>query len=1017
MTKFLENIAGEYISRYNGDLSDTCFVFPSRRSQVYFLEEVRRQSGDRGIISPKTVSIADWVEEVSGRIVDSHLDQLLLLYSVIRDIQIKKNTEPLTFDKFRSWGDTILSDFTDVDMYMVNAEALFSNLKDVREIKSHYLEPDQIEVMKKYFNLTNQDLNPQSFWEHFNNPKSKYRNKTKFLHLWEILWPAYKEFHRRLEKQGLTSTGHAYLQTLENILRDEKKALPYSRIVFIGFNALSTVEYMIFNEVNNLRRPAADGGLQRLADFYWDCTGVPMSNPANPASHFLKKNIAKFKSEFDISDSDNDKLIETAEIISSPSFIGQAKIIRSILSDLLGKEHTPEPISPSDIAVVLPDEELLLPVLQSLPKEVENPNLTMGYSLRYTSPSTLLHLLQQLQRTMRKQAGAYYFKQSMVCNILKHPLTGYIMESDTLNTLNNTVSLSKFMYIEADKLAINPPAAMLFRHVEGKQSDCINYIRQIFTQIRDTIQNNIQIGHTVDANLDLWIIDHYLDAIQLLEYSLRKYSITADIPTTFNLINRLLSAGHVLFEGVPLHGVQIMGVLETRCLDFDYIILPSMNERIYPRKLRKRSFIPNTLRRGYNMATTQFQDSIYAYYFYRMISRARKVYMLYDSRTGLLNSGAPSRYLLQLKHLYAPTAVREKTYNFTVQTEAPTPIEIPKTPAVMEKIKKYFVKPILSKEKKKSVRYLSSSSLHNYLSCPMKFYLFNVMGLREEDERTDGLPSNIKGSVVHETLKEIYTPVGGKFPYLVTREMISGWLTNTDAIKNLVKKKIQTEYYKEQENAASIKPLPENTAVYVTPLTEIVRRVLKYDLYKTPFTYIEGEQKKYTTLPLTNPVRIGDCNYDTVNINYIIDRVDNQNNDVDSDSRTIRIVDYKTGNFTLKVSDISDMFASEPAAKELFQLLLYSYLYAQDNNIDTKNIHTVIYGLRTLSTTAAKSDISTPEIDSQKPENISEYENTFMQELNKKLQEFADPNIPFRQNKTPENCKYCPFKDNVCNLS
>lgn len=1017
---FLDSIAYAYAAHadeFHGDFSRVCFVFPNKRSGTFFRDRLRRSlPRDAQGPEPEITSIADVAELWSGRVVDSRIDLLLTLYDCYCKVMEQMSGHPVEFAKFRSWGEVVLSDFNEVEMYLVPAKALFSNLKSEKEIATDYLTEEQKALVEEYFGYQPASNPALNFWTHYNNPipMAEQSSKHRFIRFWEVLYPLYELFCEALERRGLTFSGRAYRQTLANLQEHGSNMIPYRRVVLVGFNALTSVELDIFRTLSKMR---VKGSEKPLADFYWDCTGVPLADKDNPAGYFVNRHMkpGRFPSMYaeEVARSASDRLPEHIELIASPSAVMQAKIAGQIANDLLGRtmrdskgrEH---PIAPEKIAIVLPDEGLLLPMLHSLPERASSVNVTMGYPLKLTSSATFVRLVRTLQRHSRISGGQAVFITEDVLVLLAHPFVRILLGMEVVNALHDKLRAARSFTVEAGMLAAaSPQAATLFSHVpkDAEPRDALTYLQRLLDSINHALNTPADTNrHILIKNeLDSENLRLYSAAIERLTTALERHGIHTDARTLMLMTERVLAGERVQLEGRPLRGLQVMGMLETRCLDFDYVIITSMNEDVYPRRMNRRTFIPYNLRGGYGMASLSHRETIFAYYFYRMISRAKEVYMIYDSRSEGVKSGDVSRYALQLRHLYARGAVQFRSCAFNLKTVDPKPVVIPKTPEIQGLIEEYFTPG--------SGRALSVSSLQTLMTCELKFYLRNLRGLREDDEIDDQMNAAQMGTVMHAVMEEIYKSPSGATPYTVNDHHLAKWVIpipdGSLPLEGLVRRMINKHFY-ELDSSDLERPLPLSVESHGNAFVRMAAQVIAYDRTLTPFVYCASEEESTVVWDLGNGI--------TPNMLYFIDRRDEVGG-------TPRIVDYKTGRFHLKINAIADLFSAEQPAKELFQLITYACLQAEkDPSVPPQRFKLQIYPLGKMVENHGRPDAwikdtkAVPTLDGKPLELDEGLLGEFRSQFRELLEKLRDPSRPFTGQPGCKGCTYCPFRDALCGV-
>ncbi|MDE5786342.1 MAG: hypothetical protein K2H98_07400, partial [Duncaniella sp.] len=631
----------EYVKREADALLDYCFVFPNKRSATFFSHYMRSVIGDRPVIMPEITTIAGFTSSFSRLVPATRFEQLFVLYDCYR----KLSRDIPDFDRFLFWGEMLISDFNDVDRYLVDPEALFVNVKRLKEINANYLTDEQLEIIRVYWGQDMDDYDPSAFWTHVSDTATGLQDK--FLKLWEILLPLYNSYRAELNRRSLASEGMLLRNAVDAVRNPKPGQLPFKRYIFVGFNVLSTAEIRIFERLK----------ARGIADFYWDFNSPAFDMPASKGARFMRRNIESFPSLYDI---DTEKITSLPEITITcvPSKVGMVKETGDILRRWVS-EGIIDPSRPThDTAVVLPEEDLFIPMIHSVPAEITDLNVTMGFPLKFTPMATLLNAITAMQMRSAEAHGERVFFHEDVKAILSHPLL-QSGDQEACNTLLATLKAEKMYTVPASFLASNLPEdmAVIFSTVSDLQNP-----GEVYAYTRGVV--DYLLGRTFSegkaGKIERYFLESFADALEELYASIKEWNISMREATFFHILRRSLASAAVNFTGEPLKGLQMMGVLETRSLDFENIVILSMNERVFPRKHFTRSFIPDALRRAYRMSTVEFQESIYAYYFYRLISRARRVELLYDGRTEGTRSGEMSRYISQLLYLFPDAGIIHK---------------------------------------------------------------------------------------------------------------------------------------------------------------------------------------------------------------------------------------------------------------------------------------------------------------------------------------------------------------------
>lgn len=1007
MIPFLKSIVIELSARYGSGLSRFCFVLPSRRSLTFlhrYIEDVWAERMNRrpwpGEL-PEFFTIGDFIDRLSDTVRGSRIELLFSMFDAWRSLPDIGQTD---FDKFRAWGETLVSDFNEVDMYDVDPRALFANMADFNEIQTDYLTPEQRSIIERYFGVTAPEQEVARFWKHFNPDKTAEK---RFLSLWERLYPLYCAYNRILDDRNIAYPGKAYRKACDNVEARGAALLPYDKVVFAGFNALSAIERRLFGLIRGLRDRQGDS----LAEFFWDAPGIPLheDSPVD-AGHFLHVNAKDFPCSIPQMRKYTRDLTfpPRIEVTACPGNTAQAKVISTLVEDIVSGEGE-NFVDPARVAVVLPDEGLLFPVFHSLPRSVvENVNLTMGYPLRMTEIASFLALIRRLHLRARRRSGASGFYYKDVEALLAHTLTHRLLGAAYCTRLQQLMRDSRRYFLSPGMLAplddeSAEAATLLWQPLGAGIAGATALVESLLVALLATVAPGTPVEKEEgeeNVPLQALIIRAYITAARELRESAAAHSIEMDGRHALGMIDKLLNTHSIPLQGEPLTGLQVMGMLETRALDFDYLIIPSLNERIFPRRLRPRTFIPDALRRGFGIATVRFQESIFAYYFYRLIARARRVHLLYDASQGGLRSGDPSRYLLQLRHLFPGCQLDWNSARFTI-TSSPAPgLIVGKHAEVRAALERY-----LSPD---SGRSLSASSLKDYMACPMKFYLKHIAGKSVEREPDEFMDAVTQGNILHETMQEIYNslpPGEAPGPREITEATVRGWLDGTrpigrhDAYVDIVREKINLYY----THAAPATPLTGDAELISHVLLLYVKWCLEADLRLTPFTYLASEMRR-DNIPYTLP------DGRTVNMTMIIDRLDRiriNGQDV------LRISDYKTGGDPTDFKNTDEIFSPAKDRKAIFQLMLYAALLprAVTGIASGRPIALAIYKTRELQYSGYNTAVTcsgTP-VDSHLP-----YLGRYRELLDTTLSGLFDFGTPFTQTASPIPCAYCDYRP-LCN--
>ena len=944
MTPFLKQVADHYMAR--GGISGQCFIFPNRRSQVFFTKYLGEAVKEGGIpiVAPKMLTINDFFFRISRNKPADRVNLLLDLYDCYKDLNPKHET----LDEFIFWGDVILGDFDDVDKYLVDPVRLFANVSEFKEIQDSYS-----------YLTENQRKAIESFISHFSNEGRLTVNlntdnpnvKERFLQIWNILLPLYNNFRERLSVKGLAYEGMVYRGLAARL--DSESAVDVLKAtfgdvdeyVFVGLNALNECEKKVMRRMR-------DAG---IAEFCWDYSGEMVRNPLNKSSFFMSRNVKDFPQAFEM-DPEGLKTPEI-EVISVPSSVGQTKLIPSVVKD-------------ERCAVVLPDESLLIPVLNSIPEEIKDINVTMGYAMSGSAFFDFMTLVSAMQMHLRQKDGKWYYYHNQVWSLFSSSIFRKVTRGDAAVRVRiKEIKDGMKYYIPQEDLSGIPVFDLLFRPAVTDPKVASKEQITAFADYQKTLVKGLAPKLADDSSM----------AIEL-EFAKAAYNAISQLqtaglevlPITYvRLLDQLLGPVSIPFNGEPLKGLQIMGPLETRALDFSQVMILSCNEGMFPRRSVSSSFIPPELRKGFGLPTYEFQDAVWAYYFYRLIQRAEKVTLVYDSRTEGMKNGEESRYIKQLEYHFG-VPIKRSFVKASASGEF-SPKEITKTEEDVEAIRQAR---------------LSASALKNYLDCPAKFYYATVKKLRKQNEVSEDLDAGMLGDVYHGTMQRLYSPEmagGGK----VTGEYLAGLLRKRSAIKGIVRSLILEQLHSLEVTGRDL--------VVEDVIVEYVIKTLKRDQELLKSSGYDG----FEILGLERPFL-----QDIDGFHFIgyVDRMDSLR------PGEIRIVDYKTGKVEDKDVNITDENAegivealfgpsNEGRPKIALQLFLYDVFCRESEDYKGQRMVNVIYPPANMFTEPVK----------EVP--VSE---TFMKltegRLHDLLSEIASVDVPFRRTDEEKTCSFCDFR-------
>lgn len=1050
MKPFLYSIAEAYLQYEHDNLVDYCFVFPNKRSGVFFHHAFARASHDLKITLPHPASttISEFIENFASGKPAERLEMILILYQAYREViyshagadqSAQATAEMVDFNKFQRWADIIIGDFNDVDMYLVDASQLFPNLERYREISANYLEPEVIEEIKRHWRIERIPEYNDSFWNHIVNISSsdpedekqsiideneKKGQAIRFFRLWQVMLELYKTFRQKLSEAGLFYPGMAYREATETIKRLQRKDFNFKKYIFVGFNMLSAAEEKIFKLMKE-KRDESSLLSNPFADFYFDDASPAFAMQGNTTAGFLHHYTELFPSQYNCIEPITD--FPKIEIVGIASKSGQAKIAGGIVRHLYPENGEYGSDLLRHTAIILPQETMAQSVVAALPPWISPVNLTMGYRLRDSRVATLIKDIVSMHLRSRKSKGitpTFFYED--VLKVLTHPLIRQT-HPELCSRIIYDININRWYNIDGGYLTEKrSELAPLFKYVEnsGSTDEVFSYFENLFNWLLEQWNNQatpLEDSETIDidgsdladftkvsasAVVDRMLVRAYQRALGRLRSLSSRYLNERDIylsdSTLFHLLERLVGGETINFEGRPLDGLQVMGVLEARNLDFENIILPSMNEKIFPRKHYQKSFIPPHLRSAYGMSTQEHQESIYSYYFYRMIARASRVFLIYDARTQGVGGGQMSRYLNQLIYLYKPQGLSNRIIGYSVESRGEVDIHVKKTPEILKELQRY--------QATENQRYLSASALNLYINCPLSFYLTHIAGYKREDEFHDYMDESTFGTIIHGIFEDIYNAEraqlsNGRF----TRQVIESLMQKEVMIEQTITKRINRHYNHLGEN--NLTSLKGDAEIFGEIIKKYILLVLEREIDAGEFAYLASE--------FGSPIRLrlqGSTDSAEINFKYSIDRVDRLYHD--NNSSVLRIIDYKTGEDDTAIVDIKDMFEertkSGKRAKAMLQLFLYCQALAQEKQLD-EAIQPWIYSIRKVATTSfTPLMISNPNARGKIYINdYRDYVTEFNDMMLDVLNDLFNPEVPFYPAKNDHACTFCNFAE-IC---
>lgn len=954
MESFLKLVAADLYKHTEGNLAHTAVVFPNKRAGLFFNEYLAQES-DSPIWSPAYVSISELFRSLSPWEVGDPVKLVCELYKIFR--RETQSTE--TLDDFYFWGEMLISDFDDADKNKVDTDKLFSNLQDLRNIMDDYtfIDDEQEEAIRQFF---------QNF-----SIERRTALKERFISLWDVLGNIYKGFRESLASQNIAYEGMMYRHVIEHLDVDK---LPYEKYVFVGFNVLNKVEHTLFTQLKDAGK----------AVFYWDYDEFYMKENRQAVTHeageFIRRNLRDFPSPLSGELFKNLSKPKEVHYIASSTENAQARYLPQWIRNNL---TTPE----KETAVVLCNEALLQPVLHSLPAEVKHVNITMGFPLSQTPVySFLIALLELHTHGFNFKSGRYTFQS--VVTLLKHPYTRQLTGQAEL--LEKELTRNNRFYPLPGELGKDEFLTRLFTPLSGNLNLCIR-LSETLQQVAGIYQANTSGTEDTDAFNQLYresLFKAYT-TINRFRTLIEEDELTVQSETFRRLLVKVLSATNIPFHGEPAIGMQVMGVLETRNLDFRHLVLLSVNEGQLPKSGGDSSFIPYNLHKAFGMTTIEHKIAVYAYYFYRLLQRAERITLMYNTSSDGLNRGEWSRFMLQFL-IEWPHPITRQFLEAGQSPQGTSPITVEKTPDVMRRMQSLF--DVRANPKAK----FSPSALNYYLDCPLKFYYRYVAGLSAPDEVSAEIDSATFGSIFHYAAEHIYKDLTthGK---VINKEALETLLRNEVKLQDYVDTAFKKLFFNVPQNEK-----PEYNGVQLINSAVIARylkQLLQNDLRYAPFTFIASEMEVDEPIDIQTPKGVIKSR-----IGGIIDRMDSKDG-------TLRIVDYKTGGDADTPPHVESLFIPDKKRSNyVFQTFLYAAIMCRKQPT-MKIAPALLYIHRAATETYSPViQMGEPRKPKEAVEDFSKYEKEYRERLQGLLEEIFNPEKSFAQTEIIEKCTYCDFK-------
>ena len=960
MTYFLEHIAQSLQIEFGNTLNRHCLVFPNRRAGLYFLKYLAARI-EKPVWAPSILTINELFRSYSSLQTAGNEILLFELFKVYSSL--KKSHE--SFDEFYFWGDMLLNDFDDVDKYLVDASLLFRNVLDMKNIDQQFggLTEVQIEIIRR-------------FWTNFNLDKPT-KEKSGFIGIWSVLSDLYSGFRHALKNQNLAYDGMIFRELAESPENNFTSKQQWVMVHFVGFNALNECEKVMMTRFKKAGK----------ARFYWDYDNSYIKEgKLNSAGFFMRDNLKIFGNDMPSGWSFDTMLskkvpVVSRRVIDTSSDVAQVKLISQLLEGIPGITEA----NAHHTAVVLADENLLMPVLTSLPENMGDINITMGHPLKQTLVYTLVKHLMDLQRNATTADGVVRFGYKDVISILKHSLlSGLLSESD--NESVNEIVKTNLTRVPSERFIKSESLSQIFKKALTP-AELSDYFKDILSLIALTNERkgDKSTKNKVQDNIRNEFIYRVVLSINRLETIVNSPDVPFTTDTYIRILDGMLRMQSVPFSGEPLTGIQIMGILETRALDFKNLIILSVNEGILPAISAGSSFIPFSLREAFSLPSINHQESIYAYHFYRLMQRAENVTFIYNSNSEGLMSGEMSRFLIQMKYdeVLKPDFLDLK---FEIKTPLAPGEKIERDVEHSEQLFSLFVD-------KNSGRSLSPSAINTWLNCRMKFFFRYINRLKEPEIISADIDPAMLGNILHKIMRNLYEAYIGK---VLKGEILQGMIRDKQFLSKFVNEAVNEEFKAGRDDSVS-----GNELIVRDVLMAYVIRILNTDKAITPFTILDLENKLEFGLPfIRNGSQI------VIQTGGTIDRID-------SAGGVTRIVDYKTGTVSESVNSVNDLFIDDRKkdADAWLQTLLYCEAYLAAN--PGRLVRPSVYKIRKL-TGAGQTDklrLKTGSRTDIPLENYMEVRDEFLSGLKELISIIFSDVEPFvKTTDVRGKCSYCPYR-------
>ena len=961
MEPFLKTVAEHLYGKFGADgsgLADITVVFPNRRARLFF-DDFLSACSAQPVWSPQYTTIEELFQSQSDLRPADRIEMVTLLHKIYQEIL---HTDE-SLDSFWSWGELMLADFDDVDRNLAPADQLFSLLREQRELSdTSFLTDEQRKALEQFFGEM-KNAQPTQLREHYQA-------------VWSVLGNIYERFGKLLAEKGIGYNGMIQRRVIANLDTERLTARKYA---FVGFNSLDGAEKELFRAIQKAGK----------ALFYWDYDpAYTESSLLHEAGRFLRDNLKEFPNELPREQFDGMHKARLT-IVEASTDNAQARFIPQWLGSLnvekAGKET----------AIVLADENLLQPVLHSIPQDrINNVNITMGYKLSETSLYNLVNALIDMQCLAAKNKGRFSIQS--LSRVLGNPMTAALC-ADAPKILED-LRASRRMFPDTATLTDSKELAVMFSTATDNLS-LLQYLQNVLKALVPVIRERDD--DTLFQPLNQESLYRIYTQINRLYSLMESGSLDISTETLCRLIRSVLATTTVPFHGEPAVGMQIMGLIETRNLDFKNVLLLSAQEGTLPKSGQTASFIPYNIRVAFGLTTMQDKSAVSSYNFHHLLQRAENVTMVYNGNADAkgIGKGQISRYLLQL--IVSGADINRITLKTDRQEMAVYPLCVFKTPAVLEELCRRY-------DYANPKTFLSPSALNKYMNCHLQFYLAQIAGLKKPDDTDTEIDYAMFGTLFHKSAELAYNYLS-QDNKAITAAAIDALLKDGKRLEGFVQQAFQDEYF--ARKSVDRADYSGTQSINYDVILKYLRQVLRMDMeLYAPFSYVGSEDEGYQhVIEVPDPLNAGSMKQ--IRLKGIIDRLDSKDG-------ILRIVDYKTGTDKGHPKSMDALFpptSAKDRMSQAFQIFYYAYIMSFQPEFSQYRLAPTLLYTRSSSKPTAD-DIYYSVGGNTIKDFTGQYGQEFEERLKGIIQDIFNPDIPFEPTDDKEACKRCDFS-NLCGRS